>query len=189
MGARIFYTFSVGVILLGVFYVTSREGHALLETPTIGMSADIASSFTLNIEGGSSQSGRRTTLTNNMINFGLVNFVRPDLIGNGDAYLDKEFNLIVESILRIQIVFGGYDRGKVYISRGGQSASPYRDTRFGVGTSRSGETKPIVAFPESTLVTSITESGKVVDVRLLGVVAPNQKGSVSDSFIIEAGVE
>jgi len=102
------YTISLlGLLLCIVAISRTQEVEAdITQTPDFTFGTTVDAALQISIRDGVSLYGHRTIFTGSGVDFGRVTFTNPELIGNGDAYVDNN-KLYVEAILDIGIIFSG----------------------------------------------------------------------------------
>lgn len=146
--------------------------------------ADIMTGIQLALSGGTNQSGRRTILSNSILDFGSVSFITPELIANGDSFLENN-HLMLEAVVNVDIVFNGTNAVFTKLSKLRTSTNPFYKTYYSLTTSRSGTKTEIQEDPIKSDLTTITEPSTIT-LRMLFEVSPQQTGRLSDRFRLEA---
>lgn len=152
---------------------------------TIKVAVHAVPSVALVIAGGSDGQGRITTLTQGLVDFGNIVFIRPDLVKNGDGWLTDDFKVKLSSTFSVQTVFGGLRNVLLSASREGITEEPFRNLYYSTGIYR---TDPEIDIPYSPTEQTIKtlESGETVTLRIIGVIDPTQKGRISDKIKLKA---
>lgn len=178
--------FWVNSLLLGMgsLFIVGRTQPALGEASSVAMAAELESSIQISLSEGTNQSGKKTYLVGNAINFGDISFIHPELISNGDAYLENG-HLKLEAVLNIGVVFSGASQALLDITRLLASTNPFTKTYYSLSTNRSDTLSEVYDEPRSNRLTAITESA-TVPVRLVLEIKPQQQGKLSDHFRLEA---
>lgn len=153
----------------------------------MGMLAQVSPAISLSISGGINARGRRTVLSGQSIVFGNVIYTQPDLIGNGDAFLDNQQHLQIEATLNIGVVSGGgVPKVGVQLSRLPGSPNPFAEVRYATGLRREDPTQAISTFPEQVTLGELPQGGGSMALRVLGVITPSQSGTFSETVRIYA---
>lgn len=150
---------------------------------SVAMAADIQSSIQISLSEGTNQSGKKTYLVGNSINFGEISFIHPELTSNGDAYLENG-HLKLEAVLNVGVVFSGASQAMLDVTRLLASTNPFTKTYYSLSINRSDTLSEVYDEPRSNRLTTITESA-TIPVRLVLEIKPQQQGKLSDHFRLE----
>lgn len=156
-----------------------------LEATELAFQGQVLPSVTLNIGGAVNARGRRTVLTGSSINFGNVLFSQPQLITNGDAFLDEDKYLNLEATLELEGVFGGVSSLSFFISRLSPSTSSFSKLLYSLGTRRSDQVFAVPVFPERRALRESVTTADPFKIRVIGVIQPTQTGALFSTFRIE----
>lgn len=147
-------------------------------------SVDVESSVAISLAGGTSPSGKRTFLVENALDFGRTSFIKPETVGNGDAYLHGE-TLHLEAIFSLGLVMNGMDFADVNVSKLRVSDNPFNNIYYSTSTSREVEPKKVLTEPLQNLIFEARES-QSAPLRLVFEIAPQQRGRIFDRIKMEA---
>ncbi|MFH1874311.1 MAG: hypothetical protein ABH859_03885 [Pseudomonadota bacterium] len=148
-------------------------------------SADVSSSLSISLEGGRNYRGRDTRIFNNNLNFGSVSFLNPDLINNGDAFLENSY-LILEATLKMTIVGNGYTQGQILANRQistSETFSKVRSSTSDLGTENSID---ILFEPSVTQIKTFDTNTTELSIRFLYYIDRSQSGSFADTINLTA---
>lgn len=156
------------------------------EDPTdVGAGADVSTGIQLSLTGGSNQSGKITRVFANSIDFGSVSFITPELIANGDAYVENN-HLMLEAIVTVGMVFNGATSASMTLKRLRASANPFYETYYSLQMNRQDVKTTIEEDPLQSTLGTFTEQTDL-SLRLVFEISPQQKGHLTDRFELEAG--
>lgn len=174
---------SLVLLISGVFFLllSLAETYPQTQQSDAGLFAQVNPSLSLKVEGGVNDQGRATIITGGQVSFGNVTFTEPQLIGNGDAFLDNQFRLHIEATLKVTVTSGGIDRANVELSRLPGSPNPFANFLFSNGIRREDAMQAIPTTPEKILIRTIQKGGDSFSLRILGVIEPSQSGAFSET--------
>jgi|APSaa5957512535_1039671.scaffolds.fasta_scaffold69460_2 hypothetical protein len=141
-------------------------------------------SIQIDLVGGTNQNNRKTFLTAGAIDFGSVSFIHPELIANGDAYVENGV-LKLESIINVELIFNGADSVRTSLSKLRVSSNPFSKSYYSLSTTRSHSLTEILEDPNKNDLGAVTEPSTLT-VRVVFDILPSQKGRISDRFKLEA---
>ncbi len=170
------------LIAYGFIFVGGKTPSAQGEE-SVAMAADIQSSIQISLSEGTNQSGKKTYLVGNSINFGEISFIHPELTSNGDAYLENG-HLKLEAVLNVGVIFSGASQATLDVTRLLASTNPFTKTYYSLSTNRSDTLSEVYDEPRTNTLTTITESA-TVPLRLVLEIKPQQQGKLSDHFRLE----
>lgn len=154
------------------------------ESPPMTVGATAGSSIELSIDGGVNQFGKRTVVVGNAIDFGNVSFTHPELIANGDAYLENGY-LRLEAIFEVGLVFGGATAVDLTLKKIDPSQHSFHNTYYSLSTNRSDILQPIYEDPRSNHLARLVSSSTLT-LRTVMEISPQQQGRLADRFRLEA---
>lgn len=172
-------------LLLAAFFLLLQELPLWsTEVPSVTVGATASSSIELSIDGGVNQFGKRTVVVGNAIDFGNVSFTHPELIANGDAYLENGY-LRLEAIFEVGLVFGGATAVDLTLKKIDPSQHSFHNTHYSLSTNRSDILEPIYEDPRSNHLTRLVSSSTLA-LRTVMEISPQQQGRLADRFRLEA---
>lgn len=191
MGKKISDSFLVsltfGIAVVSLFLLAKQRGlHAEIndEVPLFSIGASPVPEIQLAVTGGNSQSGRRTLVLNNSINFGNVSFIHPEAIANGDSYLENG-HLLLEAVVDLGVAFSGTNSVALELSRLNLSTNPFYRVYHSLTLDRSQKPEETQNDPNRSQLKTLTNT-ETVSLRLVFEIRPQQTGSISDRFRLEA---
>lgn len=146
--------------------------------------AAVATEIQLSLEEGVNENGRRTFVRNSSIDFGSVSFVRPELISNGDSYLE-DGHLMLEAVFAVSVVFNGASSVSLDLSKLRMSPNPFLKTYYSTSISRTHALTEIMEDPLKNNLNRVAQSTSQT-LRMVFKISPQQQGSLTDRFRIEA---
>ncbi len=182
-----FTLFSLALFLFLIEITEVHPAYPQSETSDLGLLAQVSPSVSLAISGGTNALGRRTITSGNTIAFGNIIYTQPELIANGDAFLDSEKQLNIEATLSVDVTLGGISKVVVDISHTPGSPNAFSQFLFSPGLRRSDPAQKIPDFPQSIVIKEIQQgSNGTIPIRVMGVVDPSKSGNFSDNVRIRA---
>lgn len=155
------------------------------ETPTdVDTGADVVAAIQLSLADGTNSSGKRTRVYLNNISFGSVSFIAPELISNGDSYLE-DHHLMLEAIVNVEAVFNGASSASLQLKKMRTSTNPFYKTYYSLLVGRNDIKTEIQEDPLKDDLGIITEP-TTLPLRLVFEISPQQKGHLTDRFRLEA---
>lgn len=173
----LYYTLSIIIVIVSASLSLSSTDAQNPEEGEIFAQAQILPGISLELRGGVNQRGKRTILQGGSVNFGNISFVEPEFITNGDAYF-RERDLWLEAILEAKVVFNGAPAVDLAISKIYTGANQFSKVLYSEGLRQNDETKDIPNHPDTVALGTINNSGDDIKFRLIGVVTPDQIGSL-----------
>lgn len=176
------------LLISGIFFLIwdLAETYPQSSQNDMGLFAQVSPSLSLKVEGGVNDLGRATIITGGQIAFGNVTFAEPQLISNGDAYLNNQFRLSIEATLKVTVTSGGINQANVELTRPLDSANPFASILFSNGTRREDATQSVPKTPERVLIRTVQNGGAVFPLRIIGIIEPTQSGTFSETVRIYA---
>lgn len=172
------------LLIVTVMILMHREKDLLSEEPLFNMGVALASSIQLGLLEGTNQTGRKTYLAGGNIDFGEVSFVHPELIGNGDAYLQAG-RLRLEAVVNVDVTFSGASSINLQLTRLNASTNSFDKTYYSLSVNRSDELLEIYDEPRFNLITTVNET-LTQPLRMVLEIKPQQQGRIYDRFRLEA---
>ncbi len=154
------------------------------DSSTVAAGTQIIPSLSISVTGGTNQYGKKTLFDGTSINFGGVSFIHPELIINGDAYLQGG-DLMLEAVIGTDITFNGTNMIGLSLTRLIASANPFSETYYSLSLSRSDNPTIILQDPQSNRICELMTSGTVT-IKMLFRIKAQQTGSLTDRFRLTA---
>ena len=126
----------------------------------VTMGAQVERGLQLSLAGGTNPLGKKTFFSGNTIDFGAVTFTQPELITNGDAYLEIG-KLRLEAVLNMNLVFGGVASVTLDLTKLKASANSFRETYYSTSINRSDPLTVILQEPQKNRLQTLTASAEV----------------------------
>lgn len=175
-------------MVASVFFLLKAERMLRAETsdevPLFSIAATPIPEIKLEITGGNNQTGRRTIVLNNSINFGTVSFIHPETIANGDSYLENG-HLLLEAVVDLDVTFSGTNSVLLELSKLKLSTNSFYRTYHSLSIDRSQKPEETQTDPSKSQLKAVTNS-ETVPLRLVFEITPQQTGAISDRFRLEA---
>lgn len=156
-----------------------------VDTPSVTFGATVNPTLQLSINGGVNAYGKRTLFIGSGVDFGVVTFTHPDLVGNGDAYLSGG-NLMLESILDVTATFSGLPSVRIDLSKFVGAANPFKHTYCSLAVNRAEPLVEILVEPQANHLTAMTTPGTFT-LRMVFEIIAQQGGMLADRFRLLAG--
>lgn len=176
------------IILLALLALVSTSIFSPLagaiDTPNLNFGVTVNPELQISIRDEVNAYGRRTLFTGSGVNFGSVSFTHPELIGNGDAYIQNN-RLMLEAVLSIAIAYNGVNTVQVDLTKVAGSPAPFKGTYFDLSKNRATMPIEVLLEPRSNRLTTMSNPGSFT-LRLVFEVSPQQSGALSDRFRISA---
>ncbi|MFH1653686.1 MAG: hypothetical protein ABIE74_06485 [Pseudomonadota bacterium] len=147
----------------------------------VEMGATVNPTIQITLSGGSNQFGKSTILTGDAVDFGNVAFTHPELVSNGDAFLNDKGNLVLEAVLNVAIIFSGIDSVGVELTRLYASPSSFSNSYYSLSTNRSDIGDVIYTYPQFNRV-DVLSGANTITLRMLLEISPQQSGKITDRF-------
>lgn len=179
-----FLKLSALFLFAAFFLLLQRSALWGTEAPPVTVGATASSSIELSIGGGVNQFGKSTVVVGNAVDFGNVSFTHPELIANGDAYLEKGY-LRLEAIFEAGLVFGGATAIDLSLKKVDPSQQSFHNTYYSLSTNRSDTVEPIYEDPRSNRLARLVASSTLT-LRTVMEISPQQQGRLADRFRLEA---
>lgn len=166
-------------LLIAIHLSGSDEG--------LSSKASLSSSLTVTLSGGSNYRGRETRIFNNSIEFGQVSFTDPDLIDNGDAFIEKQY-MVLEAIVEMEISGNGFSSGEVTAYRiipTSESFEKVMTSGVKWGTANAIE---IPFTPSTSKISEIQKDTTKMPLRFLYFINRTQFGTLVDTITLTVNV-
>lgn len=173
-------------IFLILFFLFSRV-HLQAQNQKVSdmdVGAVVNAGIEIGLSEGVNPSGKKTIFAGNAIDFGSVTFTHPELVFNGDAYLEKGY-LRLEAIINFGVTFGGTPSVALDLTRVKKTPRSFHETYFSLSTNRSDLVQAVFEEPQSNRLTTLTSSS-TIPLRMIMEVSPSQQGRMTDRFRLEA---
>ncbi len=171
------------VFLILFFLFTQAMGQSQ-PFPNMDVGAVVNPGIEIGLAEGVNSFGKKTIFAGNSIDFGNVTFIHPELVFNGDAYLEKGY-LRLEAVINIGITFGGTSSVALNLTRVKKTARSFHETYFSLSTNRSDLVQAVFEEPQNNRLTTLTSSA-TIPLRIIMEVSPSQQGRMTDRFRLEA---
>lgn len=182
-GGFVFFAVVLGLALSICILV----GRLQAQSGSVDIGASVTSEIQLTLRGAKNQFGKSTSLNGPAIEFGLVSFINPELISNGDAYTENN-HLMLEAITQVDLTFNGPSSVALSLKKFRLSDNPFYKTYYSLSTSRTQVPEEIQTDPQQSRLTSVTESS-TINLRLIFEISPRQQGKIFDRFQMEALIQ
>lgn len=170
---------SAMIVVLAVVVVRSATIEAA-DFPPVGFGVNVTPEIQITITGGINAYGKQTIFSGSGVDFGSVNFVHPEFIGNGDAYIQND-RLVLEAVLDLGIAYSGLTSVAVNLTKIGGSANPFYKSSYGLNLDRSAVPIEFQTEPQYDTITTLTTPGHVT-LRMLFEITPKQSGALTERF-------
>lgn len=172
------------IALVAISYQLFSGDAEAIDTPNLNFGVTINPELQISIRDEVNAYGRRTLFTGSGVEFGTVSFTHPELIGNGDAYIQNN-RLMLEAVLAISIMYNGVNAVQVDLTKVAGSPNPFKGTYFDLNKNRATMPIEILMEPRANRLLTMTTPGTLT-LRLVFEVSPQQSGGLSDRFRISA---
>lgn len=174
---RVFFVAALAVMALAVVHSANIEA---ADFPPIGFGVNVNPEIQITITGGVNVYGKQTIFNGSGVDFGSVNFVHPEFIGNGDAYIQND-RLILEAILDLGIAYSGLSSVVVNLTKIGGSANPFNKCSYSLSLNRSSLSIEVQTEPQFNPVVTLANPGHTT-LRMLFELTPKQSGAMTERF-------
>lgn len=155
-----------------------------VDTPNLNFGVTINPELQISIRDEVNAYGRRTLFTGSGVEFGSVSFTHPELIGNGDAYIQNN-RLMLEAVLNISIMYNGVNTVQVDLTKVAGSPNPFKNAYYDLSKNRATMPIEILMEPRANRLATMVNPGAFT-LRLVFEVSPQQSGALSDRFRVSA---
>lgn len=172
------------IALVALSYSLFSPDVEAIDTPNLNFGVTVNPELQITIKDEVNAYGRRTLFTGSGVEFGSVSFTHPELIGNGDAYIQNN-RLMLEAVLAVGIMYNGVNTVQVDLTKVAGSPNPFKNVYYDLSKNRT--TMPIEVLMEPRVMRILSMNNpSTFTLRLIFEVAPQQSGSLSDRLRISA---
>jgi hypothetical protein len=174
------WVFLAATLVVSSLVVVCGTDTDAADFPPVGFGVNVNPEIQITINGGINVYGKQTIFNGSGVDFGSVNFVHPEFIGNGDAYIQNG-RLVLEAVLDVNVAYSGLNSVAVNVTKIGGSPNPFSKCSYSLNLNRSAVPIDFQTEPQYDTITTLTSPGHIV-LRTLFEISPKQSGVMTERF-------